>query len=207
MLSPERKQSLASKATRYALNLDERVISYLASRGITEQVANMFNLGTVPQGDDYAGRLSIPYMVPHGGCVDIKYRLLGDEGNSKYLKEPGVGLHLFNAQVLKDASICVLTEGELDAICVQAYCGIPAVAYPGTNSWMSEKNDFWPLCFEGIRKVIVIADGDAPGRVAAQKVADTIGWSARVVDLGDGIDANEFIASHGEAAFRERIMK
>ncbi len=53
----------------------------------------------------------------------------------------------------------------------------------------------------------VIADGDAPGRVAAQKVADTIGWSARVVDLGDGIDANEFIASHGEAAFRERIMK
>ncbi len=201
MLSPERKQSLALKANKYAKNLDERVLSYLDSRGITEQVARMFNLGTVPTGDDYAGRLSIPYMVPHGGCVDIKYRALGDEGSSKYLKEPGVGLHLFNTQVLKDASICVLTEG------VQAYCGIPAVAYPGTNSWMSEKNDFWPLCFEGIRKVIVIADGDAPGRIAAQKVADTIGWSARVVDLGDGIDANEFIASRGEAAFRERITK
>src|SRR6266542_880985 len=140
MLSPERKLSLASKAARYANARDGRVISYLASRGLTEQVAEGFHLGLVPAGEDWAGRLSIPYMTPNG-CVDIKYRAM-DASSPKYGKEPDVGAHLFNARVLKDAQQVVLTEGELDALTVQAYCGIPAVGYPGADAWSDANTDF-----------------------------------------------------------------
>lgn len=212
MLSPERKRSLASKALRYASNRDARVLSYLDSRGISSQVAEMWNLGLVPAGEDWAGRMSIPYMT-RNGCVDIKYRDLSGVSDTKYGKEPGLGLHLFNAGVLREAQEVVLTEGELDAIVVQSYCGIPAVGYPGTDAWNDDEYDFWPLCFDGVKKVYVIADGDpvdektkkSAGRSAAQKVADLIGWSAKVVDLGDGMDANSFIAKYGHLEFEKRI--
>jgi len=114
-----------------------------------------------------------------------------------------------HSQVLRSAQQVVLCEGELDVIAVQAYCGVPAVAYPGTETWNRNKDDndttHWPLCFEGIPRVWVIADGDGPGRNAAQRVADSIGWSAKVVDLGNGHDANSYIAQFGATAFKERL--
>lgn len=211
MLSPERKRSLAAKAAKYASNLqDERAVSYLESRGISIAAAEMFSIGYVPEGQEYAGRISIPYLGLHG-CRDIKYRAI-DDSKPKYLKEAGCGTNLYNSLVLRDAQVVALVEGEFDAIAVQAYCGVAAVGYPGVSTWGKanesepEKDTaHWPLCFEGIPKVLVIADGDSPGRDAAQHVAATIGWSARVVDLGDGYDANKYIAEHGAVAFKKEI--
>lgn len=210
MLSLERKNTLALKAQRYADSLtDERVLSYLASRGITSFMAKQWSLGLVPEGEMYGGRLSIPYLVPTG-CVGIKYRALNGE-KAKYIKEAGTGEHLFNARALRSAGEVVLTEGELDALCVQAYCGIPAVGYPGASAWDSRDPEspahYWPLCFEGAGRVFVVADGDDPGRQAAERVAEKIGWSARVIDLGDDYDSNKYIAEHGAQAFIERLYK
>ncbi|MGZ4556816.1 MAG: toprim domain-containing protein, partial [Mycobacteriaceae bacterium] len=118
----------------------------------------------------------------------------------------GCGTHLFNAQILIHASdLVVVTEGELDAICVQAYCGIPAVAYPGTDNWSIQEH--YPLCFEGIDEVIVVADGDKQGRDAAKRVAKDIGPAARTVNMPDGMDSNTFIVTNGVAAFQERIFQ
>ena len=205
MLSLERKQSLASRALTYAQNLpsDAQAISYLTERGISKEVAAMFSLGVVSEGEMFAGRLSIPYIMLYG-VVDIKYRAT-DGSMPKYGKEAGCGVHLYNAPMLKHARTVALTEGELDAITVQAYCGIAAVAYPGADTWKNQRH--WPLCFEGVHRVYVIADGDAVGREAASRVADSIGWSARVVDLGEGLDANAYIAQHGAEAFKERLTK
>lgn len=172
----------------------------------------MFSLGFVPDGQ-FAGRLSIPYMTP-GGVVQIKYRCANElhhEGAKhiepdcpKYLYEAGTGTYLYNAQVLIHASeTVVITEGELDAICVQAYTGLPAVAYPGVETW--KKHPHWRLCFEGVSSVIVIADGDKPGRESALRVAESIGLSARVVDLPNGHDSNSYIASESAGTFLERL--
>jgi DNA primase len=100
----------------------------------------------------------------------------------------------------------VVTEGEFDAICVQAYCGIPAVAYPGADTWA--RCPHWKFCFEGIPEVVVVADGDDVGHKAAVKVAESIGWSARVVRMPeekDEKDANSFIIKHGAEAFVHRL--
>lgn len=212
-LSPERRRALTAKAQGFAGNVDQ-VLVYLAGRGITDQVAAMFSLGCVPTGQEYAGRLTIPYLTP-AGVVQIKYRCAdlshhndsGDHTNDecpKYLYEAGTGTHLYNAQVLIHAAdLVVVTEGELDAICVQAYTGIPAVAYPGVETWAKQQH--YPLCFEGVSEVVVVADGDKVGKEAARKVAESIGMHARVLNMPSGEDSNSFIASQGAGAFLERL--
>lgn len=211
-ISPERRRALTAKAQGFAGNI-EQAVPYLLNRGISREVAAMFNMGVVPYGQEFAGRLSIPYMTP-AGVVQIKYRCTdlshgdhkGDETCPKYLYEAGCGIHLYNAQVLiSTGDLVVVTEGELDAVCVQAYCGIPAVAYPGVETW--QKQSHYRLCFEGVSEVIVVADGDKPGREAARRVADSIGSSARVLDMPDGQDSNSYIASQGAGAFIERTQQ
>ena len=201
-LSVERRSALTAKARGFAANL-EQGLPYLLSRGISREVAEMFQLGYVPTGQEFGGRISIPYLTP-SGVVSIKYRRMEETTEPKYLWEAGLGLHLFNAQILITAGdTVVLTEGELDAICIQAYVGFPAVAYPGTDTW--KKQAHWPLCFEGVTEVVVLSDGDAPGREAARRVAETLGAKARVIDLPDGLDANSFILEKGAPALAERI--
>ena len=211
-LSSERLQSLAVKAKDYAANVDT-ALPYLMSRGITKAVAEMFQLGYVlhGNGNEHATRLSIPY-VTQAGVVTIKYRCTdmqhGDHKGvncPKYLHEAGSGTHLFNARVLITASAVVITEGELDAICVQAYCGIPAVAYPGVDTWGAQPH--WRYCFEGIPEVIVVADGDQQGREAARSVAESLGNKARVVSMPAGEDANSFLMTQGASAFAERLNR
>lgn len=172
----------------------------------------MFMLGYATDGD-YQGRLTIPYVTP-GGVVQIKYRCADMEHHKgfkhtdpkcpKYLYEAGTSTHLFNAQVLiHTGELVVVTEGELDAVCVQAYCAIPAVAYPGVSTWRS--NEHFRLCFEGLSEVVVVADGDEEGRESARRVAESIGIAARVMDLPASDDANSFIATRGAGAFLERL--
>lgn len=206
ILPVERRRALTAKAQGYAGSVDQ-VLPYLLARGISREVAAMFSLGAVTEGE-FAGRLSIPYLTP-GGVVQIKYRCTEHQDckaagcSAKYLYEAGTGTYLYNAQVLIAAERVVVTEGELDAICVQAYTGIPAVAYPGADTFKNQRH--WRLCFEGIGEVIVVADGDKPGKEAARRVAETIGMHARIVDMPPGQDSNSFIASQGAGAFLERI--
>jgi hypothetical protein len=210
ILPAGRRQALTAKAQTYAGELD-RVAPYLLGRGISLEAARMFALGYVTEGE-FDGRLSIPYITP-GGVVQIKYRCTDSsheengkhtkKGCPKYLYEAGTGLFLYNAQVLiHSLQRVVIVEGELDAICVQAYAGIPTVAYPGADTW--EKR--WRHCFEGVSEVIVVADGDQPGKEAARKVADTLGFCARVVTLPAGDDSNSYIATHGAGSYLERLQ-
>jgi DNA primase len=207
LLSPERRKSLALKAEAYAGNVEE-VLPYLATRGISDETADLFGLGYVLDGQ-YQGRLSIPYIT-NNGVVQIKYRCLDTSHDSdgkhscktKYIGEAGCGSHLFNARALIGAGdIAVLTEGEMDAISVQSVTDLPSVAYPGVSNWKS----FYRLCFEGVREIVIVSDGDNQGRSAAKTVAEKLGMSARVVDLGDGYDSNKFITEYGADKFVERL--
>ena len=207
ILSAERRHSLALKAEQYAGNVEE-VLSYLATRGISEETADLFGLGYVTDGQ-FAGRLSIPYITPNG-VIQIKYRCLNDahevggkhDCSAKYLGEAGCESHLFNARALIGAGdIAVLTEGEMDAISVQSATGMPSVGYPGVKNW----KPFYRLCFEGVREVVIVADGDDVGRRTAKQVAEKLGMVARVVDLGDGYDSNSFLNHFGTEKFLERL--
>ena len=85
-----------------------------------------------------------------------------------------------------DTSV-VLVEGEADALnLLQA--GIPALSILGSNNWSDRKRDL--LLSLGVKRVILLMDGDAPGRKATKEIKkDLRGYfDVLVLKLSDGDD-------------------
>lgn len=220
--SPDVRRSLAELVAKYHKQADG-VATYLAERGIYREAIDRFQLGFTGNNGDpkTANRLAIPYSSPHGPWL-IKYRCIEDHNcknvdhHSKYINDDnGAGLHLFNAQVLRDADLVVVTEGELDAIAV-TMTGVSAVGYPGVDSW--QKYRYWRYTFDSVEQVIVVADGDEPqkgqsigvGLKAARHVAGDLrntlpDLDVSVVEMPEEYDSNKFIHEHGVLAFLEKI--
>ena len=209
MPSESQRKSLAEQISRFHENLTgdggEPARAYLANRGINQQAARRFRLG-------YDGEwLTIPYDTPAGPLL-IKRRCIAghdckEEGHGKYKADTGSVPHLYNAQTLLRAERVVVAEGELDAVAIES-AGVPAVAYPGVATW--EKNQFWAYCFDSCSEVIVVADGDEPGRKAARQVGESLrrrlpDTDVRVVELPDSDDSSSLIVKEGPVAFLDSI--
>lgn len=205
------RRSLEIAADRYAAEVG-RAATYLTARGLTSSCWVAAGLGVVVDPDlgheHLVGRLSIPYRT-RAGVWAIKARCIRCagkcEGHPKYLTTSGVELPLFNVNAFfQPSDTIVVTEGELDALAVQQATGLPAVGFPGTSGW----KPFFHRCFSGYGLVVIVADGDEPGREAAKSVAKEIGRAAdqvRVVRLTDGLDASTVLATSGAAALKELI--
>lgn len=191
----------------------DKVVPYLASRGISRDTAERFHLG---YSEDQ--RLTIPYLTPVGPllmkrrCVSCEGKC---EGHAKYLYTEGAPVHLYNAQTLRGADRVVIVEGELDAITVEQ-AGVACVAYPGAQTWAKQPHFRW--CFDSLDEVIVVADGDQPrdgqtqgvGEIAARQVAKSLRDAlpdvlVTVAVMPVGHDSNSFIKQHGVMDFVEKI--
>jgi hypothetical protein len=147
----------------------------------------------LPGHEQFKGMLSLPYVTPTG-VVGLKFRCMeqhkcSELGHQKYMGLPGAHVLMFNTRAfLADSPVIAVCEGEFDALAVHLLAGIPAVGYPGTQAW----RPYWDRAFTGYQRVLVIADGDKPGRDAAKAVAKRI-TQADVVVLPDGEDANSLL--------------
>jgi DNA primase len=223
MLSPDARNALAGKVAMYHQQA-AGVETYLADRGFGRNAIDRFQLGfTGDTGDAYANRLTIPYLSPAGPWL-VKYRCLKTHDHKskdvkcpKYLNDDDVNLHLFNAAVLGEVDRVVLVEGELDAIAV-AMCGVPAVGFPGSQSW--QKNRHWRWCFDNVDQVLIVADGDEPdvekkktigvGEESAKQVAADLRQALPDLDVQLYVmpiphDSNSYIAEHGAFDYLEKI--
>lgn len=216
-LGNEQRKYLEAATSRYQEHLQfegspssDRAWSYLLERGFDIGVRHRYRLGVVaealPGHEMMAGRLAIPYLTP-AGPVDIKFRCIADHECKatkcpKYLATEGGGSRLFNARaVLVAEDKVVICEGEFDAMAVSALVGVPAVGYPGADTWA--RCAHWPRVFAGL-DAVVVADGDKPGVAAAKTVARSLA-DARIVHMPDGEDSNSMILKEGPEAFKERL--
>ena len=202
-LSASQRKSLQAAASQYASNVAVAA-DYLTARGITPQAAHTFQLGVVvqpvPGDEDYVGRLTVPYITPVAGVVDIRYRAMQPEQTPKYLGRPGASTHMFNVPALQEASdvICVC-EGEIDTIVMHALVGVPAVGVPGANNFKPH----YRLLLEDFDHVIVWCDGDTAGREFGKKVASEVD-GCTVVHLPEGMDVNDCYLTEGAEGLRRR---
>jgi 5S rRNA maturation endonuclease (ribonuclease M5) len=93
---------------------------------------------------------------------------------------------LFRADRVGDATTAFVVEGEKDVLAVEAAGGVAVCSAMGAGK--ADKFDWSPL--RG-KTVVVVADGDEPGRAHAQQVAtqlEGIAASVRVVEAGRGAD-------------------
>lgn len=155
---------------------------YLRGRKISEESIGLFQLGVVdgsyPDHSDFTGRISVPYITKLGGVKGFKFRRVGeDEYQPKYLADY-MPTRLYNPLAFERAEqlgYIALCEGEADTWTVDGECGIPAVAFPGVDTWKQHKE--WPCLFDGLHRVIVFRHMDDAGDKAARWIRERLDHS------------------------------
>lgn len=211
MASNGQSKLLMEAAQRYAQEISPEALVALAERGISEEVAARFQLGTITDPinghEMYEGWISIPYITAMNHCVGFKFRRL-DDGKPKYGSPLGQKAHLYNVtDILVQSPYIVVTEGELDAVITSGVLGIPAVGVPGVQAW---KPHFAKL-FNGYDTVYVVGDNDIkedgsnPGAEFSKRVANEV-LNSQIVQLPPGMDINDYYLANGPDATRELLI-
>ena len=211
MASNAQSKLLLEAAQRYAQEISPEAIVALLERGISEEVAARFQLGTIIDPinghEMYEGWISIPYITASGSCVGFKFRRL-DDGKPKYGSPTGQKAHLYNVtDILLASPYVVVCEGELDTVITSGVLGIPAVGVPGVQAW---KPHFSKL-FNGYDTIYVVGDNDIkedgsnPGAEFAKRVASEI-INSVIVTLPPGLDINDYYLAHGADATRTLLV-
>ena len=210
MLLTEQKKSLLDVVIHYSNNLSEQAKVYLEGRGISEQVANQFSLGTIVDPinghEAFEGWLCIPYFTALGDVSIVKFRRL-DDGKPKYGSPMGQQSHLFNvADVTKASSRIVVCEGELDTIVVSGVLNMPAVGVPGVQAF---KPHFARL-LGGYQNVFICGDNDVkedgsnPGAEFNRRVMSEV-MNGTIVSLPQNMDITDYYLANGYDATRHLL--
>jgi DNA primase len=205
MLSQGQEKLLQEAAHRYAEAISDEALAYLAGRGISEETAARYRLGTITDPIEghqgYEGWISIPYFTALEYCVGFKFRRL-DDGKPKYGSPIGQKTHLYNVTAtMSPTKNIVICEGEFDAIIMDAAVGIPAVGIPGVAAW----KPFYPKLFNGFDTVYIVGDNDIkedgsnPGAEFSRRVAGEV-TNSQIVQLPPGMDITDFYLANGKEA-------
>jgi len=195
------KELLARATMKYAGNIFQAE-DYLASRGITKEVARVARYGVVVEPEvgheAFIGRLSIPYITKTG-VVDLRFRSLNPAVEPKYMGITGQETKMYNVLDIERAGDWIgVCEGELDTITLSVCVGIPCIGVPGANSW---KKHYTRLLAD-FERVFVFADGDQPGTEFARSLAREL--PVTIVQLPDGEDVNSAYVKYGSDYIRDK---
>lgn len=196
-------QFMADAVLRYQGYLSLAEDFLLKKYGITRRSAEAAKLGVVC--DPYAPhraydrRLCLPSLDAHGAPQSLKFRCLSehdckDHGHPKYLGTEGSSPRLSGVQCLIDdtATTLYVVEGELDQIVMAHEMGLACVGYPGTAMW---DPTFTRAVGPDWQRIVVVCDGDEPGRMAGKKVAKEL--KADIVQMPDGEDVSSLYVKRG----------
>lgn len=210
MLSNVQGKSLKEAAHHYAQAISDEALAYLAGRGISEEIAAKYRLGTITDPIEghqmYEGWISIPYFTALDHCVAFKFRRL-DDGKPKYGSPAGQKTHLYNVvAVTEDSERIVICEGEFDAI-IMNEVGVPAVGVPGVAAW----KPFYPKLFTGFDAVYIIGDNDLrddketnPGADFSRRVMGEV-TNGQIITLPPGMDVTDYYLANGTDGLRKLL--
>jgi len=175
------------------------VTAFLLNRGITEDTAQRFRLGTLQNGSKTF--LVMPYLRD-GERINIKYRNIEDKKEQRQEKdcEPCLyGWHLIDP----NCRAVVICEGEFDAMILQQ-CGVAALSVnqgAGNHQWI--ENDWTRL--QRFSDIIVWFDNDAPGQKGALEVGKRLGETRVKYVVSKEKDANDTFLHGGADEIYEEL--
>lgn len=160
--------------------------------GLGHAIDDIKKTGLVDQfgNDALGGMITIPYMVM-GNVVTIRGKNMG----AKYMSLPHAKNRLFNVDALLegDRTKAVICEGEFDAMTLHQL-GFTAVGVPGAALFQ----DAWVDYFDETKRVYIAMDNDKAGKLGAEKTASKIGQKARIVEMPEGFDVNDWMVKEGK---------
>ena len=190
----------------------------MKKRGITEQ--EMLDLGLISQTkkgtyvDRFRQRLMFPICNEKGTVIAFGGRIIDkDASPQKYLNSPDTplfhksrnlyGLDLARAGI-RNADQAIIVEGYMDVISCHQHGITNAVAPLGT-AFTPEQGK---LLMRNTYQVGISFDGDAAGTKATMRCLDILsdlGCTARVIQIPDNADPDEYLKKYGKEAF-ERLI-
>ncbi|MDP3024363.1 MAG: CHC2 zinc finger domain-containing protein [candidate division Zixibacteria bacterium] len=136
--------------------------------------------------------------IKRGRVVHLSGRSL-DGQEPKYLHLPGELRYLFNEDDLPNKEVFI-AEGIPDCIsAVQA--GYSTVAILGSFSFKPEYQSKFSRC----ETIYLCLDGDEAGKEGALKIGGLIGERARIIQLPEGVDLNDYLKEHSKEDFESLI--
>lgn len=192
--------------------LNVKAISYLISRGISEQTAKSAGLYSANRFIQKVGGevscIAFPYMRD-GNVVNIKYRSIEQKGFSQETN----GEQIFYLGENLDPSLpIVIVEGEIDALtCLEAgvsnVVSVPSGAPIKVSEGRVDPTEDRKFSFvwdahkqlNAAPYVVIASDGDIAGTALKEELARRIGKAkCRVVSYPDGCkDLNDVLLKHG----------
>lgn len=180
---------------------NDTALEYLrVQRNLTDETIKHFGLGY----DQDKHAIAIPYFK-RGELINIKYRFI-DPKDIKYVQERKTELWLFNDAGLELGRTkhgILIVEGEFDAM--SAYqAGFQNVISPGSGK---DSYGVWLEMIDNIPKVYIAYDNDKPGRDAALKFAERVGFEKcfEVMYPSETKDANDYFKKYDPSQYRELI--
>jgi DNA primase len=176
-------KTAANKPLNFQLKSVDCSHPYLADRGISKETAEAFGVGFFSGKGFMNGRIVIPIHNQHGELVAYAGRAV-DGSEPRYKLPAGFhkSLELFNLHRVTGPGV-VLVEGFFDCMKVHQ-AGFPTVALMG-SSFSEAQQELLVAKFE---RVVVMLDGDEPGRLATaecvRRLASRIWVRAAVVPEG-----------------------
>jgi DNA primase len=203
----------------YALNNRSALKEHLAAAGFT--AADMAASGMLIAGEDipvsydrFRHRIMFPICDLKGRTIAFGGRALDPDIPAKYLNSPETplfhkGAVLFNAHNARlpahDNGQIIVVEGYMDVIAL-ALAGFPQTVAPlGTALTEDQIKLLWRMAPEPT----LCFDGDAAGRKAAFRAAETVlphlkpGYSLQFAFLPNGLDPDDLVRQHGPDAVRD----
>ena len=204
------EQPMKKSYTRPAPRLEKvskKAIEWFKSRGISNDTLLRMKITEaiewMPQFEKEVTVICFNYYRD-GELVNIKFR--GPQKSFKLAKD--AELIFYNLDALKGEKTAVIVEGEIDCLtCVE--CGIyNSASVPNGAGMGNQKLEYLDNCyefFEGIEKIILATDNDAPGRSLRDELARRLGVDRcyQVEYPEDSKDINEVKMKFG----REAVIK
>lgn len=194
--------------------LEQKSLDYLATRGITPEVAARNQITIVehyiPQVEAERKCLAFPF-VKNGSVVNVKYR----DSQKNFTQEGGAEKCWYKYDDI-DPKCTIITEGEFDALSLEVAGLRHAISVPDGAPTPTAKNlenkftyiDVEDPLIESVEKFVLAIDNDAPGKRLEEELARRLGKERCYrVTWPDGCkDANEVLLTHGPEILREIIQ-
>lgn len=171
--------------TQYFSEPDEEALAYLHGRGLSNETIRTWEL----RWHRFQKRIAIPVRDRKGRLVGISGRAVGRDRIPKYLHSKGFrrDFYLFGEDKVESSGTGYLVEGQFDVIGLWQYGYRNVVAVLGSHltKFQMEK------IVQFFSEVVIVTDGDPPGREAAARFAGSLSSrlrGIRVVDVPDGKD-------------------
>lgn len=189
------------------------LVEWFASRGIPAAIIERNRISSarvyMPQVEDHVTAVAFPYFRA-AELVNVKYR----DREKNFRMETGAERALYGLNDI-DPARCVIVEGEIDKLSVEAAGIISCVSVPDGAPSENTKNyaskftflDADAATLECVQEWILAVDNDAPGQRLSDELARRLGREKckTITWPGDCKDANDVLRSFGAETLRECI--